>query len=105
MAEYYHIYDYRSVPCRLLGTLVSGLKADSRIGMLREGIKVSPEVLMLVRIHDILAQVFCEKGQEPKTLIEQCVIEDKPKSDYQGFKSVEAFEKAWSDINRSRDGE
>ena len=100
LAEYYHIYDRRSVPCRLLGTLAVGLRAESRIGMLREGIKASPEAIILARIHDILAMEFCAKGKEPDLLLKHFLIEEKKKSDLRSFKSAEDFRRFWADINR-----
>lgn len=101
LAEYYHIYDRRSVPCRLLGTLAVGLRAESRIGMLREGVKASPEAVVLARIHDILAREFSAKGKEPEPLVKHFLIEQKKKSEYKSFKSSDDFNRKWADINRS----
>ena len=99
LAEYYHIYDRRSVPCRLLGTLAVGLRAESRIGMIREGIKASPETIMLVKIFDVLMREFSAKGKEPEPLLKQFIIEKK-QSDLRGFRNADAFKRKWSDINR-----
>ena len=99
LAEYYHIYDRRSVPCRLLGTLAVGLRAESRIGMIREGIKASPETIMLVKIYDILMREFSAKGKEPEPLLKQFIIERK-KSDIRSFRNGDAFKRKWADINR-----
>lgn len=101
LAEYYHIYDYRSVPCRLLGTLVAGLRAESRIGMIREGIKASPETMMLIMIHDILMREFSAKGKEPEPLYNQFIIQEK-KSDMRSFSTSDAFKRKWADINRRK---
>ena len=99
LAEFYHIYDRRSVPCRLLGTLAVGLRAESRIGMIREGIKASPETIMLVKIYDILMREFSAKGKEPEPLLKQFIIERK-KSDIRSFRNADAFKRKWADINR-----
>lgn len=98
LAEYYHIYDYHSVPCRLLGTLTAGLRAESRVGMIRGGVKADPSTIMLIRIYDALMQVFGSKDHEP--MLKGFIIEEKPKSDYRTYKSGEDFMRAWSDANR-----
>ena len=98
LAEYYHIFDRRSVPCRLLGTLAVGLRAESRIGMIREGIKASPETMMLIMIHDILMREFSAKGKEPEPLYNQFVIKEK-KSDTKSFRSPDDFKRKWADIH------
>lgn len=52
MAETYRIYDYRSVPCKLLGTLAAGLRDDSRIKMKINGVKAGTDTLLLAHILD-----------------------------------------------------
>ena len=99
-AEYYHIIDYRRVPGRTLGTLAVGLRADSRIGMLREGIKASPETIVLVKLYDILTQVFSEKGKAPKPLLNDFLIEPENKEKPMSYSSPAEFEKAWAKINK-----
>lgn len=101
LAEYYHIYDRRSVPCRLLGTLAVGLRAESRIGMIREGIKASPETIMLVKLYDLIVREFSAKGKEPEPLIKEFIIEQKV-SDTRSFRSPEDFKRKWADINRRK---
>ena len=101
LAEYYHIYDRRSVPCRLLGTLAVGLRAESRIGMIREGIKASPEAIMLVKLYDLIVNVFSAKGKAPEPLLKQFVIERK-QSDLRSFRTPDDFKRKWADINRSK---
>lgn len=88
----------------MLGTLTVGLRAESRIGMIREGVKTDPTTIMLVKIYDALMQVFSAKGKEPEPLLKHYIIEDKPKSDYRSFKSGEDFMRKWNDINRRTNG-
>ena len=99
LAEYYNILDYRRVPGRLLGTLAVGLRAESRIGMIREGIKTTPDTLMLVKVYDLLTQVFSEKGKAPKPLLYDFIVEqkqDKPMA----YSSPDEFKKAWAKVNK-----
>ena len=101
LAEYYHIFDRMSVPCRLLCTLVVGLRAESRIGMIREGIKASPETIMLVKLYDILIREFSAKGKAPDPLINDFIIQQKV-SDTRSFRSSDDFNRKWADINRRK---
>ena len=97
LAEYYSILDYRRVPGRTLGTLAVGLRAESRIGSIREGIKASPETMVLARIYDILAQVFTNEHETPKSLCKAFLINQKDDKDTPvTFKSVEDFKAAWN---------
>ena len=101
LAEYYNILDYRRVPGRTLGTLAVGLRAESRIGMLREGIKAGPETIMLARLYDVLAQVFSKKGEKPEPLLNTLLIEKDKKDDKpMAFKSGADFKAAWEKINK-----
>lgn len=52
LAETYNIYDYRRVPGRLLGILVAGLGADSRIGKKVNGVRGSVSDVLLAQILD-----------------------------------------------------
>lgn len=52
MAETYHIYDYKRVPCRTLGILAAGLRDDSRIRQKQDGISYNTEQILLARIYD-----------------------------------------------------
>lgn len=97
LAEYYNILDYRRVPGRTLGILAVGLRADSRIGRLREGIKASPDMMVLAKIYDILSQVFSKENETPKSMYNAFLVnkqEDMKKP--ATFKSKEDFKAAWN---------
>lgn len=97
LAEYYNILDYRRVPGRTLGTLAVGLRAESRIGMIREGIKAAPEVMVLARIYDLLSQVFSKENEKPKSLYEAFLINSREsKDDPAVFRTKEDFKAAWN---------
>ena len=69
MAETYQIYDYRGVPCKLLGTLAVGLRDDSRIKMKMNGVKGSTDTLLLADILDVTQYILwaqTEDGQKGK---------------------------------------
>lgn len=57
LAETYKIYDYRSLPVRLVATLSVGLRDDSRIKMKLGKAKTSSDKYMLAGIFDKLSQL------------------------------------------------
>ena len=83
----------------MLGTLAVGLRADSRIGMLREGIKADPETIMLVKMYDILTQVFSKKGDAPKPLLKNFIIEQKDEKPM-AYRTPAEFKAAWEELNK-----
>lgn len=103
LAEFYNILDYRRVPGRLLGTLAVGLRANSRIGMIREGIKTDPGTIMLVKLYDVLMQVFSDKNSKPDPLLKDFIIEHKSnKNTPTAFNTPDEFHAAWEEINRGK---
>lgn len=69
MAETYGIYDYRRVPVDLLGTLVAGLREDSRISQKTNRVRASVETILLAEILDRLNTLiwfFSEDGHKGK---------------------------------------
>lgn len=109
LAEVYHIYDYHGVPVSLLGTLVSGLGPDSRIGMKLSGRKASMDTIMLVNICDILVAYiysWSDKSNQkrPDPMAPRFFDQDPIKKKPHGYSSGEEFKKAWiSMTNRSNE--
>lgn len=64
MAETYQIYDYRQVPGRLLGTLASGLRDDSRIKMKASGVKADANTLLLAHVLDCVQWLVWSKTKD-----------------------------------------
>jgi len=100
LAETYHIYDYRRVPARLLGTLAVGLGDNSRIKRKLNGVTESTEVIMLARILDAVNLLIWgmtkdgAKGRNrPKSVAEACFIGGKDTKPEAGM-TIEEFE-AW----------
>ena len=52
LAETYHIYDYRSLPLKLVATLSAGLRDNSRIKMSAAGVPATQNTLLLATIAD-----------------------------------------------------
>ena len=53
----YHIYDYRSLPVKTIGTLCSGLGPDTRLRMKSEGRSASRNTVLLALLVDELANL------------------------------------------------
>lgn len=107
LAETYQIYDYRSLPVKLVATLSAGLRDDSRIKMAAADMTVRQDTLLLAAIADRV-EAFrygfssdAEKGtNRPASLVDVILgRENETKANKGGvvsFKSVEEFEKAMS---------
>lgn len=70
--------DYRRVPGRLLGILVSGLRSDSRCIQAVTGQSESNATLILAGISDKLTMLGWDgKGQKPELLTPKLLVEEK----------------------------
>ena len=89
LAETYHIFDYKSVPCRLLGTLVAGLRDDSRIKQKMAGITSGPQTVLIASILDSINLLLWPRTEDgvndtnrPKSVARCFMIEDaEPKAE------------------------
>lgn len=104
LAETYHIYDYRSLPLRLVATFSVGLRDDSRIMKKIRNEKVSPQILLIASAVDRLSLLVWAKtknGQKgmnkPKMLVDQ-LIGNAQKEDIESFDSGDDFEKRKAQI-------
>ena len=104
LAETYQIYDYRSLPVKLVATLSAGLRDDSRIKMKGANQPVPRCELLLATIADRV-EAFrygfssdASKGtNKPPSLVSALLGEDEKeenKSCVMSFATVEEFEKA-----------
>ena len=101
LAETYHILNYREYSPVLVGTLVFGLRKDSRVKMKLSGDPITQEEWLLARIADELRDQtwarFGKKGKRPKHILDQLLGLDK-KEQYATFDTMEEFERMWSEI-------
>ena len=96
LAETYQIYDYRSLPVKLVATLSAGLRDDSRIKLRAAGSPVSAETIILATIADnlsLIKAVFGKKTDSKPFLFTEAIggMKNKP---VLGFETPEAFEAA-----------
>lgn len=102
-AETYHIYDYRSLPLRLVATLAAGLGDTSRIITNTTEAKASTTNTILAIIADHLGSIrklLGDKTDLPSVTGALYKVEEKPEKDKpKAFKSGIEFDIAWRAIN------
>ena len=108
LAETYHIYDYRSLPVKLVATLSAGLRDDSRIKMAAAEIPATQDTLLLALIADRIEafrygfSADAEKGiNQPVSIFESIMGEDGKRKNNTGvtsFATSEEFEAALARI-------
>ena len=83
-AETYNIYDYKSLPLKMVGSLALGLRDSSRIKMAMTGSQASSEVMLMAAMVDRLSLLVwmktkdAEKGKnKPKSILESITDEEK----------------------------
>lgn len=94
LAETYRIYDYRSLPVRLVATLSSGLREDSRIKTKMRGEKVSYTDSLLALIYDILAGFLWNgEGKAPASAYDRLngIEREAPAKNFKTFESGEEY--------------
>lgn len=106
LAETYHIYDYRSLPPRLVATLSAGLRDNSRIKMAAAKTPVPLDEILLAIIADRI-EAFrygfssdAGKGfKRPISIYETIMGEGNNREDtVKGFATAEEFEAALARI-------
>lgn len=104
LAEIYHIYDYRSLPLKMVATFSVGLRENSRIKMALVGTKYTFDTLLLASIFDnlnIRTWAMSENAQKginkPKSIVHKLLgREEESESEYMLFDTAEAFEEMWN---------
>lgn len=107
LAETYHIYDYKALPCLKAALFACGLKQDSRIKMKMNNVKIPLDTILAARIVDYLALLVwmqtkdgAEGRNKPKSLLEILMNDDK--ETYEIFNSAEEFENRRREIIEGR---
>lgn len=97
LAETYHIYDYRSLPVKLVATLSAGLRDDSRIKLEAADTSVGLDTVILAAIADNLAMLragMSGKSRSDVFLFSEAINGEKKKQKARGFATAEQFEAA-----------
>ena len=96
LAEVYHIYDYRSLPVRLVATLAAGLGPNSRVYQKLAGQTVPTDTLLLAMlVDDVRAMVYGTKGKHvPERIAPKLMAGAMPERKERIFKTGADFDKA-----------
>lgn len=104
-AEYYHIYDWQSVPLETAATLAAELRPSSRSYMRAKNVHVSTTNALLARIHDDLKILICQhagkRAQKPVLTADDLIsgkFEQKTDRN-KSFENSNDFESAWRMLN------
>jgi hypothetical protein len=104
LAETYRVYDYRSLPARMVATFSVGLRDDSRIRRKINGEAVSKDLMIQAAIADRLGLIcyyLTGKKEVAKPLFVEALLGIDPREqetkDVVAFVTPEEFEKAWKE--------
>lgn len=106
LAETYHIFNYRELPCKTVALFSCGLREDSRIKKKLSGEKANTEEMLLAIIADRLGTLVwfnsedgAKRRNRPKSIFAELIGADEGK-EVQVFDCGKDFEAAWSEITR-----
>lgn len=104
LAETYHIYNYKECQPLLVGTLVWGLRDDSRVKMFLSGQKQPLDRILMARMVDelsFLSWANSKDGQKnrnrPKSVL-QSLLGIEKKEEYATFEDFDEFKRMWDAI-------
>lgn len=104
LAETYHVFNYRELPPKLTATLVSGLRANSRVKMSLTGMKIPVETTIQAMIYDAVSMILWMNSDDgrrnrnrPKSLVKTLMEDPEPK-EFQTFSSGAEFLKKREEI-------
>ena len=104
LAETYHLFNYKEYPPLLVGTLVFGLKDDSRTKLFLSDQKQSLDRILFARMVDelsFLSWANSKDGQKnrnrPKSVL-QTLLGIEKKEEYATFDTYEEFQQMWNAI-------
>ena len=106
LAETYHVLDYRGLSPKLVAVLCIGLSDDSRIKKKLSNRNLSLEELLLAALVDRISLLVWAKTKDaqkginkPKSIV-GLFEKHKKSNDYQGFDSIEDYEKKRAELLR-----
>ena len=106
LAETYKIFDYRSLPCKMVATFSCGLGNNSRIKMKITDTTVTTEEMLLSALVDntkLLAWLQSTDGvkgtNRPESLLQRLIQKENEK-DVISFSSGEEFDSEWKRLTQ-----
>lgn len=107
LAETYGIFDYKSLPIRLVATFSVGLRDESRIKKKLCGRETDLETMLLAGTYDLLNLLVWAKTEDgrknhnrPDSVVNRLIGIDKDTNNIQSFSSGEEFERLKNEILR-----
>ena len=108
LAETYHIFEYRELPCKTVALFSCGLRENSRIKRKLLGEKTDTEEILLSIIAERLGTLVwfnsedgAKRRNRPKSILSS-LIGTEEKKEIQTFDSGKDFEAEWREITRGR---
>lgn len=106
LAETYHIYNYKELPCKTVALFACGLRNDSRIKMQMNDIKIQQKEILLAIIADRLGTLVWFKTKDgvkginrPKSILSTFLeVDEKMDKNVMSFESAREFEEKWESI-------
>ena len=97
LAETYQIYDYRSLPVKLVATLSAGLRDNSRIKLEAADTPVGLDTVILAAIADNLSALLASmdsKNRDKPFLFSEALQGERKSKKIKGFNTSAEFEAA-----------
>ncbi len=102
LAEYYHIYDYRTISPGLAAILLEGLRSESRTKMKMSKQKLTVEQILLATIADEIKLLIWmqgrKKSKKPESILNLLINGKQEPNKCKGFNSTSDFERYWQKI-------
>ncbi len=112
LAETYHIYNYKELPCKMVALFSCGLREDSRIKMRMAGEKATRKEILLASIADRLGMLVWfqtkdgAKGINRPESITETLLGGKREdnSEVMAFDTGDDFSQLWNSIAAQEGG-
>ena len=103
LAETYHIYDFKSLPCSMVAIFACGLRDNSRIKMTINDSKYPLETMLTASVVDRLSLLLWAKTEDGHNginrpeMIVNMLLEDN-ESETESFESGDDFNETWKSL-------
>lgn len=94
LLETYHVFNYRELSPLFIGTLLLGLRDDSRVKQKISGSKVGLDTAILIDLSDTLRRIFGMLGRVRNVpLLSSIIFKEDEDNETMSFATPEDFEK------------
>lgn len=109
LAEYYHIFFYREYPCRLIATLVNGLREESRVRRRINNVSDVDSKIIMAGCFDRLSLLVwsktkdAQKGHNPPASLLDIIMKKEEEQKNMTFDNIDEFMKIRNKIIRKEE--